>query len=271
MEAKKRKFIKELSEKPRLRRESGLYIVDGPKMCGEIPGELIEELYVSENFLKRSEETGSSLPAFLTRRRYELISESEMKKLSDTVTPQGVLAVVRQKRQRDIRELSDSVRREGRKGLFIGLQCVQDPGNVGTIIRSAEAAGADALICDRGCADIYSPKVVRSTMGSIFRLPVLSAESLSDEAEILKKEGYEVFAACLAGSEDYTLCDLVGDSFVLIGNESRGLTESLIDKATKRIRIPMLGKAESLNAAVAASVIMFEAARKRRNDLRKRL
>ena len=248
-------------EKPRLRRESGLYVIDGPKMCGEIPPELIEELYVSETLLS-SGHAGELKP--LLDRGFETVTEKEMKQLSDTVTPQGIIALVRQRRPKGLSELLEIAAKKQRPGLMLILECVQDPGNVGTILRSAEAAGADGVICDRGCADVYAPKVVRSTMGAVLRLPVLSVEDVRTAAKRLSEEGYEVLAAHLRASEDYDRTDLTKASCILIGNESRGLSAELTETATRLIRIPMEGRAESLNAAVAASVIMFEAARQRR-------
>ena len=263
MEGRKKKFIKELMEKPSLRRESGLYVVDGPKMCVEIPVELLEEVFVSEVLLSSAEQM-ERLSPLLSRKGYETVTEREMKQISDTVTPQGVLALVRQKRPRGIGDILGSIEKAGRTGLLILLEGVQDPGNAGTILRSAEAAGADAVICDRGCADVYSPKAVRSTMGAVFRLPVLRLEDIFPAVDRLKDTGYEILAAHLKAEEDYDRTDLTVPCCILIGNESRGLSDRLSDCATKLIRIPMEGRTESLNASVAASVIMFEAARQRR-------
>lgn len=265
MEGRKKKFIKELMEKPRLRRESGLYVVDGPKMCGEVPAELVEELYVSEELIG-SPHLDEKLKTLMAQKGFETVSAKEMKQISDTVTPQGIIAVVRQQRPKGLSGLLKEASADRKSGLILGLECVQDPGNVGTALRSAEAAGACAVICDRGCADIYSPKVVRSTMGAIFRLPVLQTEELITAASALREKGFRVYAAHLKGSRDHDLCDLKGPSMILIGNESRGLSEELCNEATDRIRIPMSGRTESLNAAVAASVILFEAARQRRRS-----
>ena len=262
MDGRKKKFIKELLEKPRLRRESGLYVVDGPKMCAEIPGELIREIYVSEQFMAAG--CGGELGKLLTEHGCEVISDREMKQISDTMTPQGILALVSQKRQGGLSDILEGIEKGGRRGLLLGLECVQDPGNMGTILRSAEAAGADAVLCDQHCADIYSPKVVRSTMGAIFRLPVLSVKELCTSADRLKDRGYGVLAAHLSGSRDYDREDMCRDVLILIGNESRGLSDELTAHATGRIRIPMMGSTESLNAATASAVILFEAARQRR-------
>ena len=262
MDGRKKKFIKELLEKPRARRSSGLFIVDGPKMCAEIPPEQVEEIYVSEGLL--ASEHAGELSELLGARGFEVISDRDMKQISDTVTPQGIIALVRQRRTKGLGEILESIAGSGASGLIVGLEAVQDPGNVGTILRSAEAAGASAVICDRDCADIYAPKVVRSTMGAVLRLPVLQVEDLCVSADRLRQEGFEVLAAHLKGSRDYDMADLTGPSYILIGNESRGLSEELSDRATCLVKIPMLGHTESLNAAVAASVILFEAARQRR-------
>ncbi len=262
MDGRRKKFIKELLQKPRLRRESGLYVVDGPKMCAEVPEELLQEIYVSEQFIRGNHEPG--LMELISRHGYEVISDRDMKQISDTMTPQGIIALASQKRPKGLGSLLDDIRERGGKGLLLGLECVQDPGNMGTILRSAEAAGADAVLCDRGCADIYSPKVVRSTMGAIFRLPVLQLNELCSAVDELCLRGYSVLAAHLSGTRDYDREDLCTDTLILIGNESKGLTAELSSHASALVRIPMEGSTESLNAATAAAVMLFEAARQRR-------
>ncbi len=147
------------------------------------------------------------------------------------------------------------------------LDHLQDPGNVGTILRAGEAAGVTGVILSAGCADIYNPKVIRSTMGSIYRMPFVYVEDLPEVLEELKRRGIHCYAAYLEGKNSYDRESYVKGSAFLIGNEGNGLSEEVAACADIRIRIPMLGQVESLNAAAAATVLMFEAARQRREEI----
>ena len=133
------------------------------------------------------------------------------------------------------------------------------------MLRAGEGAGLTGIIADSGTADIYNPKVIRSTMGSIFRVPVVYVQDLRETVRELKREGVQICAAHLRGSVDYDSADYTGANAFLIGNEAKGLTDETAALADRAVRIPMLGKVESLNAAVAASVLMYELARQRRN------
>ena len=145
------------------------------------------------------------------------------------------------------------------------LETIQDPGNLGTIIRAGEGAGITGIIMDKGTADIYNPKVIRSTMGSILRVPFLYVEDLAEICLQIKERGIRLFAAHLKGTQSYDKEDYTAPCGFLIGNEANGLSKAIADLSDTYVRIPMKGRVESLNAAVAASVLMFEAARQRRN------
>ena len=147
--------------------------------------------------------------------------------------------------------------------LIIILENLQDPGNLGTILRTAEAAGATGILLSRGCADLYNPKVTRSTMGSIFRVPFVYTDDLKDAIARLKAQGVRVLATHLAGSVELYEESFTTPTAILIGNESRGLTDETAALADQAIRIPMSGSVESLNAAVAAAVCLYEARRQR--------
>ena len=179
--------------------------------------------------------------------------------MSDTQSPQGILCVVRQRRY-----ALENMLKGDRPPLFLVLENLQDPGNLGTVLRSGEAAGADGIVMSRDTVDIYNPKVIRATMGSVYRMPFCYVEDLEDAIGQMKQAGTEVFAAHLEGKKSYDQCDYRKASAFLIGNEGNGLTERVSQLADVRIRIPMEGKVESLNAAVAASLLAFEAARQRR-------
>ena len=146
----------------------------------------------------------------------------------------------------------------------IVLDNLQDPGNLGTILRTAEGAGVSGVLLSRESVDLYNPKVIRSTMGSIYRMPFFYSQDLREDLKKWKSRGICLYAAHLKGSRPYDEADYRQPAAFLIGNESQGLTEETADLADCRIRIPMEGQVESLNAAVASAVLMYEARRQRR-------
>ena len=178
--------------------------------------------------------------------------------LSATKTPQGILAVL----ERETHSLPELLAQ--RNGAFLVLETIQDPGNLGTMLRAGEGAGLTGILADRNTADLFNPKVVRSTMGSIFRVPFVETEDLPGSVRAMKEAGIRVFAADLDGREDYDRASYLSPSAFLIGNEARGLSDELLRLADERVRIPMLGRTESLNAAVASAVLLYELARQRR-------
>ena len=179
--------------------------------------------------------------------------------MSDTQSPQGVLCVVRQRHY----SLEDMLGAKDNP-LFIVLENLQDPGNLGTVFRSGEAAGVCGVIMSKDTADVYNPKVIRATMGSVYRMPFCYTEDLEEAIGRMKKAGVGVFAAHLQGEMNYDKCDYRQAAAFLIGNEGNGLTERTAQLADTYVKIPMKGEVESLNAAVAAAVLTFEAARQRR-------
>ena len=147
--------------------------------------------------------------------------------------------------------------------LLLLLEDIQDPGNLGTMFRSAEAAGVNGIIMSKGTADVFNPKVVRSTMSAIFRMPFVYVPDLTETMRQLRQCRIALYAACLEGSVPYTEADFRLAAGILIGNEGNGLTEAVQELADGRIRIPMAGQIESLNAAISAGILMYEAARQR--------
>lgn len=231
-------------------------------MVREVPVDLLRELYVTPEFMKNIsdedryiiEEIGSSDSAVM-----EEVSQDVMEKMADTKTPQGVLAVVKQTRW----ELTDML---GDNPMLLILENIQDPGNLGTMFRTGEGAGVTGIIMSSDMADVYNPKVVRSTMGAIFRMPFIYADSIPDTVKTLEKEhGVTTYAAHLKGTKNYDEIDYHGPCAFMIGNEGNGLTKEAADAASEYVIIPMLGRVESMNAAVSAAVLTFEAARQRRN------
>ena len=188
----------------------------------------------------------------ITWMNHEVVTEEQMKKLTDTVTPQGILCVVRQPSY----TVEDIINHPGHRLLMI-LEDIQDPGNLGTIFRTAEGAGASGIIMTKGCADLFNPKVVRSTMGSIYRVPFFVTDDIEQTISLVKNAQIEVFAAHLKGEHFYDEIEYKDAAF-LIGNEGRGLKDSTASLADTYIKIPMSGELESLNASMAAGILMYE-------------
>ena len=255
--------IKELTawqKKAKLRNEDGIYIVEGIRMYREAPENEVRMVYVSESFYKENRE---KLNLDGWKNRMEILSDSVFKHVSDTMTPQGVLLVMNQKKY-SLEEVKKD--REKRKPLLMVLDNLQDPGNLGTILRAGEAAGVTGVILSRDCVDIYNPKVIRSTMGSIYRMPFVYVEDLPLVVKELNKDGIHTYAAHLKGKGDFDEENFVEGTAFLIGNEGNGLRDETAEAAEIYVKIPMCGEVESLNAAIAASVLMFEAARQRRGS-----
>lgn len=264
------KFAKSAKE----RRKADVFIVEGIRMFSEIPKELLVETYVTESFYEKYEEE-------LSRVEYELVSEHVMSAMTDTKTPQGVVSVVKRLHyspeqvcgfeRMDLDTASSGLAsNDSRKEsvpLIMALENLQDPGNLGTIVRTAEGAGVSGILMSRETVDIYNPKVVRSTMGSIFRVPFCYVENLVDWMKKLNQLGFATFSAHLQGKSFYDQ-DYQKPTVFAIGNEGNGLTNELSCVTNQKIKIPMAGKVESLNAATAATVLMYEAMRQRNSKPR---
>lgn len=246
-------------KKRKARDEEGVYIVEGIRMYREAPRAQVREVYVSEQFYSRY---GEELGLSAWGRQMEILSDHVFSHVSDTKTPQGILLVMEQ-RSCEICEMLD-LDAQGRKPLLMVLDNLQDPGNLGTILRAGEAAGVTGVIMSQDCVDIYNPKVIRSTMGSVYRMPFVYVEHLPETLEVLAEAGIHSYAAHLKGKNSYDQEDYTRGTAFLIGNEGNGLRDEVADAAECYIKIPMCGEVESLNAAVASSVLMFEAARQRR-------
>lgn len=245
------KDVMNLIKKSGVRKERGLFVIEGIRMFAEIPKDRIVKIYASESFAYDNKE-------MLCDYRYEIVADNVFKTMSDTKTPQGILAVVKML-EYDIEDLF----KKDKVPMLVVLENIQDPGNLGTIIRTAEGAGATGIIMSDKTVDIYNPKTIRSTMGSLFRMPFVYSEDAVAAIHSLKQQNIKVFAAHLEGRNYYYEEDMKVPMAVLIGNEGNGLTEELSKEADVRIKIPMEGKLESLNAAVSTAVILYEAMRQR--------
>lgn len=254
------KNVTALNRKAKERKSRGRYVVEGVKMFLEAPEAEMEEIYVSEGFYEKMRENPleSSCAGKLAGLPHETVSDEVFSRMSDTEAPQGILCVMKRK------DYSEADILSGTAPLIMVLEDIQDPGNLGTILRTGEGAGVRGILMSGGCADIYNPKTIRSTMGSIYRIPFAYVSSLAETAEHMKEAGIRLYAAHLLGSVDYTEPDYTGGTAFFIGNEGNGLRPETAALADRRIRIPMAGQVESLNAAMASGILMYEAARQRR-------
>lgn len=243
-----------LQRKAKARKEQGLFVVEGIKMILEAKDSgLLNKVYMSESFYQNN----NKLSELFSHIDYGLLSDTVFKQVTDTMTPQGIMGTVRI----PVHSLDKMI--EKKNGFILLLEDIRDPGNLGTIIRTAEGAGVTGIILNSSCADILQPKVVRSTMGSIYRVPYYESSDFIGLLSRLKKAGFSLYAAHLSGSSYDTKGGYLGRCGLMIGNEAAGLSEEASSMADKLIRIPMAGKVESLNAAVAAAILMYEAARQR--------
>ena len=235
------KHVKSLSEK-KYRDEYEEYVVEGIKLVNEA----IEEKLNIKKILICKELCIKEFDF----ENIEYVSEQVFKYISDTETPQGVMAIIEKKKF------------NGEYGKIVfALDNLSDPGNLGTIIRTLDSAGINSLILSKGSADLYNPKVVRSTMGAIFRIDAEYTENLQSKLLNLKEQGYKIIVTSLQSDKYIYDLPFKEKCVVVIGNESKGVSEKIMELADIKTKIPMLGRTESLNAAVAASIIAYEAVR----------
>ena len=251
------KEIIQLQKKSRARNQAGIFLVEGLRMIQEVPKDRLEKLYVSEGFYQKYR-AELEAEGFTERTGIELVSDHVFAAMSDTKTPQGVLGIVRRAEY-----TAETLMGQAAPFLMV-LDNLQDPGNLGTIFRTAEAAGVTGIVMSRDCVDIYNPKTIRSTMGSVYRMPFCYAENLEEAIEKIKQAGIHTYAAHLLGKNDYDQEDYRTSCAFFIGNEGNGLREEIAQAAQTYVKIPMSGQVESLNAAIAASVLMFEVRRQRK-------
>jgi TrmH family RNA methyltransferase len=228
------------------RKNAGQFVAEGLQCAREAlvaeSGPRIETLYLTANGRNKVEEF-TDLLQFNTVD----VSDEVMKHMSETITPQGIIAIC----TIPVKQL-DSIALNGSRR-FIYLSEVQDPGNAGTILRSADAFGMDAVITSPGSVDMYSPKVVRSTAGSLWHIPVFESIALEE----LVGRGVRGFSLGASGSKSLNDYVSTGDTVAIFGNESRGLSTSENLSSIESVNIPMPGNAESLNLSAAASIVMY--------------
>ncbi len=248
------KEIKLLQKDAGSRRERGLFVIEGARSLFDVMGHSgveLREIYVTKAFL--SENSGSM--EHLSPGSFETVSEKAMDAMSDTKTPQGILAVAVQPKWHETDIFSDG-------GFVLALDGVRDPGNMGTIFRTALAAGINGLVLSEDCVDVFNPKVVRATMSAVARMPFIYTSDLPRLIRLRRLSG----AHCMAAAIDDTAgslfdADMSGDVIVVVGNEAAGVSRAVMNECGSRLYIPMNNNIESLNVSVAAALIMYERSR----------
>ena len=265
------KQIVQWQTKAKERRKDGIFLAEGLKMFEEAPVERIVEVYVSGDVEEQlqalakgkvvekfaGQEMRAGIYEKLQQVGYEVVTPEIFAKMSDTQTPQGILTVLK-RREHTLEELLEQP-----NPCFVLLENLQDPGNLGTIIRTGEGAGITGVIMSTGTVDIYNPKTIRATMGSVYRVPFLYADNMMEVMDRLHAKGVHTYAAHLKGEVFYDSFSFKEPTAFLIGNEGNGLSGELADKAESYLKIPMEGQVESLNAAIATALLMYETHRQR--------
>ena len=250
------KEYRRLSEEARFRRESGRFAVEGARLCADAAqtGVMIPAAFLTA----RAREQYPDLTATVIRSAEAVydIPEAMAKHLADTNSPQGVFCIAA------LPTCPQAVEALPETGRFAALEMIQDPGNLGTMIRTAEAFGLSGLLLSDGCCDAYSPKVIRASMGGVFRLPLYAAGNLAETLPLLAQRGWHP-AACVVEGAAATVHTVGADerAIPVIGNEGNGLRGETVAACTRCITIPMAGRAESLNASMAAGIVFWEMVR----------
>ncbi len=241
------KFVSSLQSSARNRKEAGLFVIEGLRICSDAMenGVVFEKLIVSKTALEKYAEKINQF-AKISQNSY-VFTDALFKKVCDTENPQGVLAVCK------MPETNSEIENNGR---YIALENLQDPSNLGAISRTAEALGISGIIISGDSCDAFSPKVLRASMGTLLRMPVFIAD---DIIEFIRENNLRSFACVVdRDAESISNIDFKDGDVILIGNEGNGLKEETKDKAYSRVTIKMQGNAESLNAAAAAAIAMWE-------------
>ena len=242
------KHLKKLYQK-KFREEFSEYVIEGIKIVKEAiaEGQIIKSVYVNED---SKEEIISAIPE-ITKMDLVIVEKNVFQDISGVTNPQGIIAIVKKNEDNRISYEED---------FYLILDGISDPGNLGTIIRTADSLGIKQIIVSNNTVEVFNPKVVRSTMGAIFRVKIIEVESIVDIIAKMKERKIRVYATDL--DTDKTIYSVSYEkAAVIIGNEANGVEDTVKKVASEKIKIPMLGKTESLNAAVATSIILYEAYR----------
>ncbi len=246
---------KKLTSDARFRRKSGRFALEGARLCADaaLSGVVLSAVLVTD----RAKEQYAAViaPLLASAERVFEIPDALAAHMGETDTPQGVFAIG----QRQEAPLTVTPR-----GRYLALEDVQDPANLGTVIRTAEAMGVEGLLLSAGCCDLYNPKVLRGSMGGVFRLPTLTVSSMPEAVRWWQEGGLTVYA-CVVDPDAEKLTDVAfsDGAICLVGNEGNGLKPDTVASCARRITIPMAGRAESLNASMAAGIVLWELTRGR--------
>lgn len=248
------KYVKKLKDK-KFRDETNEYIVEGIKLVKEAIEENvnIKMIVVCED-CDNTEGLEHTLLYEIAKYNCIYVTKKIFLSITDVVNPQGILAVVEKTGGIDTIDYKEEI--------ILALDGIQDPGNLGTILRTADSANLKQILLSSDCADAYNPKVVRSTMGAIFRMNIITTNNLAKTLQMMKKHKFEIVATSL--ETDKSVYDIdYHKKVIVIGNESKGVSKEIQDLADKKVKIPMLGKTESLNASVAGGIMIYEYVRRK--------
>ncbi len=247
------KRLQMLLKKAKERRQQGVFVLEGKKMFIEVLEQFPERIRSAYLTLEAAESLDDKYRKMLDSINVELVDEKVFGQMAETVTPQGIMAEVEMKYGTVDDMISD------KKVRLLVLDNLRDPGNMGTIIRTAEAAGMSGILMSSGTVDVTNPKVVRSTMGALLRVPLVYANDLSEEIAYIreKRPDFRLFSSALRDSVPFNKNEFGDCCGIVVGNEASGVSDEIINMSDKCILIPMEGRVESLNAAVAAAILMY--------------
>ena len=243
------KHIKKLKDKKE-RDLSNEYIIEGIKLIQEAIQEnaKIKQIIICDD-CEKTESIPKDLMYEIAKQECIYVTNKIFETITEVMNPQGILAIIEKQ--------SKEIQIDDKQDIILALDDIQDPGNLGTILRTADSIGLTQILVSKGTADCYNPKVVRSTMGAIFRVKIIECEDLVKTLKEIKKHKFEIVVSSL--QTDNSIYDInYHKKVIVIGNEANGVKKEIQDLADKKIKIPMLGKTESLNASVATGIILYE-------------
>ena len=248
------KHIKKLKDK-KYRDQSNEYIIEGIKLVGEAIQEKanIKQIIICED-CEKAENISKELMYEIAKHECTYVTNKIFKLISEVQAPQGILAVVGKNNENKKINYEEEI--------IVALDDVQDPGNLGTILRTVDSIGVTQILVSKGTADVYNPKVVRSTMGAIFRIKIIECEDLAKALKEVQENGFKVVVSSLQ-TENSVYDIKYKKKAIVIGNEANGVELHIQQMADEKIKIPMLGKTESLNASVATGIILYEYVRQK--------
>ena len=248
------KHIKKLKDKKE-RDLSNEYIIEGIKLIQEAIQEnaKIKQIIICDD-CEKTESIPKELMYEIAKQECIYVTNKVFDSITEVMNPQGILAIIEKQ--------SKEIQIDDKQDIILALDDIQDPGNLGTILRTADSIGLTQILVSKGTADCYNPKVVRSTMGAIFRVKIIECEDLVKTLKEIKKHKFEIVVSSL--QTDNSIYDInYHKKVIVIGNEANGVKKEIQDLADKKIKIPMLGKTESLNASVATGIILYEYVRQK--------